>query len=435
MTIPTEDLVEDLKRVASKLEKPPTVAEYDTHGNYSTNPYYNRFGEWADAKAAANLARTDARTVSDEELLEDLKRVASKLEKSPSQREYNTYGDHSPTTYTNRFGGWNDAKAAANLSRTNACGLSDEELLKDVKRVALMLEKSPTQREYDTHGDYHHDTYNNKFGGWNNTKAAANLSRTNACGLSDTDLLKHIRKNSKNSHITSIPELKKTIDYSQTPYRNRFGMVWRATVRSGIHPPRSPLSETDYDSYIQTAINIDNSFLSLYGLLRAFTGMPQHVLQQFSLDWISRLDSDIQPPLLTVPSEYIPSDDDWVMVIPSHYTIAGDQKPTHLKPLVRWLKNVNVALINHRNNIKKVIKKADLDIGPSALRTSVAAQLVRQGASRGEIEMQVGASKTNWRRSVEDFFLYLYQFEDYCHPDYEPSGTYLDPETGEVTEI
>jgi hypothetical protein len=238
----------------------------------------------------------------------------------------------------------------------------------------------------------------------------------------------------KDNQITSITEIiQDETDYDEV-YRNRFGGVWKATVRAGIQPPISPLSESDYDSYIQTAINSDPC-LSVYGLLRGFTGMPRRVLRHFNLDWISRVDSDIQPPLLAVPSECIPSNDDWVMVLPSHYTIAGNQKPTHLKPLVRWIKHTNISPTSHAQNIDRVIKKADLDIRPPALRATVAAHLARQGASRGEIEMQVGATKTGWERSIEDYFLYLYQFEDYCHPDYEPSGTYLDPDSGDVAEI
>lgn len=428
-----EELLKDLKRVASKLDKSPTKEEYGVHGDHDPGTYTRRFDGWNNAKIAANLCPTDAHDLSDEELLDDLKRVSSKLDKSPTVREYRVHGDHDFNTYYHRFGGWNEAKITANLPRTNAHGLSDEELLEDLNQVASKLKKSPTQQEYDVHGDHAPDLYYNRFGGWNEAKAAANLARTDAHGLSDIDLLKHIRKKSKDSQaaFTSVRGLvKDETDYSRRAYCERFETVWEATVRSGIQPPRSPLSEADYDLYIQTAINAE-PFLSLYGLLRAFTGIPKDTLEQFSKDWISRLDSDIQPPLLTVPSEHIPSDDDWVMVVPSHYTIAGEQKPTHLKPLVRWLKKVNIPLITRVKNISRITDEAGLDARLATLRASVAAHLVRQGASPGEIEMQVGAKKTDWARSVEDYFLYLYQFEDYSHPDYEPNGVYLDPETGE----
>lgn len=313
--------------------------------------------------------------------------------------------------------------------------ISDEDLLQDLTQVAIKLGKSPTSGEYTKHGSYGTNTLIRRFGKWNEAKIAAGLTRNRIYGASDQTLLKHLREKLANSQATSLDKfVKYELKYGYGCYRDRFGGVWVATVRAGSKPSRTvPLSEADYDSYIQAAINTKYPSVSLYALLRAFTGIPHYILMEFSLDWVSRLDSDLQPAMITIPSEYVVGNEDWVLLLPSYYTAgASEQKPTHLKPLLRWMKKSNMLIgPQAKGFLDTVIERANIDATPRNLRATVATHLARRGMSRWEIEMQVGAEKTNWKRSIEDYFLYLYQFENYCHPDYEPSGVYIDPQTGE----
>lgn len=54
---------------------------------------------------------------------------------------------------------------------------SDEELLADLKRVAIIYnKKSLTTREYANYGKYHWSTIGRRFGGWNSALKKANLS-------------------------------------------------------------------------------------------------------------------------------------------------------------------------------------------------------------------------------------------------------------------
>lgn len=256
--------------------------------------------------------------------------------------------------------------------------------------------------------------------------------------ISDEELLRDIRNSSANTEITRINRFFADVaEYSAKPSRDRFGK-WRAFVRAGRKPPTAvPMSEEDYDRYIQTAINANYPSVSLFGLLRAFTGIPTDVLREFNSDWVSRLDSDRQATLITVPADLIAADDDWVLIAPTHYTISGEEKPTGLEPLLRWIDDTGTPTTPQATHgiLQRLITEAGLNIDSPALRATAAAHLMRQGASPGEIEMQIGAKKTGWRRSVEDYMLYLYQFEDYCHPSYEPSGTYLDPDSGDLIQI
>lgn len=313
--------------------------------------------------------------ISTEELLADLRRVADKVGHSPTRSEYEDHGDNSSATIKRRFGSWNEAKIKAGLEPLQE-HVSDEKLLADIRRVADELTHPLTYGEYENNGRRGRGTI-----------------------------------------------------------EKRFGNYWSAMVRAGIKPKWAPLSAADYEQYIQTAISVQDPHLSVIGLLRAFTGIPLHVLSQFSLDWVSRLNDDHQPPLLTVPSEYIYADEDWVMIVPTNYTIAGEKQPTTLDHQLAWMKDYIEIKKPRCKRIHEIIDRAGINAEVKSLRSTVVAHLIRRGVSHGEIEMQVGFEKTNSKRSIEDYYLYLFQFEGVIHNSYTPSGVYLDPETGEAKEI
>jgi hypothetical protein len=52
---------------------------------------------------------------------------------------------------------------------------SDEELIEDIKRVANKLGESPTQEEYNKHGAVHAETVARLIGSWNSAKERAGL--------------------------------------------------------------------------------------------------------------------------------------------------------------------------------------------------------------------------------------------------------------------
>lgn len=66
---------------------------------------------------------------SDEEYLEDLRRVARELDRVPTGAEYTDHGDHDRSSLTRRFGGWNAALAAAGLPSNPNGGVRARELL------------------------------------------------------------------------------------------------------------------------------------------------------------------------------------------------------------------------------------------------------------------------------------------------------------------
>ena len=127
---------------------------------------------------------TDQRNrLTDQELLDDLRRVARRLRKSfVSQREYPQHGRSWPSVMIRRFGSWNRALRAAGLKprRTN---IPTEELFKNLRRVWDTLGRQPLKSELRrTLSEVSADTYQQRFGSWNGAVKAfvawANAGRT-----------------------------------------------------------------------------------------------------------------------------------------------------------------------------------------------------------------------------------------------------------------
>ncbi|MCG1004955.1 MULTISPECIES: homing endonuclease associated repeat-containing protein [Halobacterium] len=165
--IPDEKLVEELQRLAEKFGRPPTIKEMNEQGEYWGSTYKNHFDSWAAAIAAAgyNPDYLSGR-ISDDDLLNELTHLGQQLDKRPTFREMEEQGAYDPKTYVRRFGSWNDALEAAGFEPS--AKLTKDELRTDLQQLADKLNKQPTQREMNEYGERSHNTYVNAFGSWSN---------------------------------------------------------------------------------------------------------------------------------------------------------------------------------------------------------------------------------------------------------------------------
>ena len=181
--IPNEELLADIKRVATSLDKNPlTQKDYKKQGKYGTNTIRRRFGSWNKAielcgmqanvyQLSAALGRHEYHTVDTCELLADIKRVAKLLNKeSITCTEYNTYGLFSRDTCFNRFSTWNEALKQAGLKpyvKVSGKRIDDEILLKEIERIWIKLGRQPTTSDIKSGiSNYSLHAYAEHFGGW-----------------------------------------------------------------------------------------------------------------------------------------------------------------------------------------------------------------------------------------------------------------------------
>lgn len=180
--------------------------------------------------------KPDNRNASDEELLEDLSRAANQLGLlSIKWKDYNKIGRFSSKTIANRFHGWNEALEKAGLDIGRQRNISEEELIDDIKRVAQEI--SPlklTQKNYNEKGKYSTETISKYLGGWNKIKDELNLE-THCLNITKKELFENLEA----VWITlgrapgRRDMMKPLSGYSEGPYINRYGS-WRKALEAFV---------------------------------------------------------------------------------------------------------------------------------------------------------------------------------------------------------
>lgn len=116
--VSNEALIEELQRLSEAVHRVPKKREMDSRGEYSGDVYQKRFGGWNEALKAAGFEPQykSKERLSEEMLLDDLRRLNDELGHPPSQQEVGEYGNHSSATYYRRFGGLGAALQLAGLN-------------------------------------------------------------------------------------------------------------------------------------------------------------------------------------------------------------------------------------------------------------------------------------------------------------------------------
>jgi predicted restriction endonuclease len=174
---------------------------------------------------------------SDEELISDLKKVAEILKSnSLSKKEYLKHGRFNYSTITRRFGSWNKALESAGLEIENFSKLSVDELLKDLKEVAVKLNKnSLTRDEYVEIGKYSTDSFRRHFGSWFKALEKAGLEKTHNLNISNEELFENLEEVwTRLGRQPSFGEISKPLSkYSGSAYSRRFGS-WRKALEAFV---------------------------------------------------------------------------------------------------------------------------------------------------------------------------------------------------------
>lgn len=189
------------------------------------------------------------RNTSDEDLLDDLCRVAAINNKDTvTIMEYRKSGAYGSNTIQRRFGSWTIAleraglkvysyqMAAAAKNPENRFS-SNQQILDDIIRVAKSLSlPTITTGQYKGHGKYDRSTILNRFGSWDKALKSANLSETGFTkNISDNDLLFEIERLwIKLGRQPTTTDVKNGLsNYSLNTFSRRFG-GWRQALEMFI---------------------------------------------------------------------------------------------------------------------------------------------------------------------------------------------------------
>ena len=135
--------------------------------------------------------------------------------------------------------------------------VSDEELIKDLKEVALKLGKDKvTQIEYKTLGKYGVRTLQTRFGSWNKSLEKAGLSITTRKNIPEEELFQNLADLWQ--HFGRQPkfhEVKQPLSkFSVSPYAQRYGS-WYNALRAFIAAMNGDITDTKQANSEKTTTN------------------------------------------------------------------------------------------------------------------------------------------------------------------------------------
>lgn len=110
----------------------------------------------------------DKRNISDDDLLSDLRRVATdQSDNQLSQRNYKTHGKYGINTIIRRFGSWNAAISASGLEIIVDRNISTEKLFSALYDLWITLGRQPNYSEVRKPACiFHVATFERRFGSW-----------------------------------------------------------------------------------------------------------------------------------------------------------------------------------------------------------------------------------------------------------------------------
>ncbi|CQH65332.1 uncharacterized protein HHUB_6101 (plasmid) [Halobacterium hubeiense] len=237
-SIPAEDLLIDLVEVADKLGETPTKDQYSEFGIYHGDTLTHQFGSFAAALEEIGHEPNRKQPITDTELLLDVQRVAEEVGGPPTYEQYNTHGEYSSNSLKYHFGSYNNAIRTAGFEPVRECNVADDVLLTDLQNVVDELEEIPTSRQYDEHGEFHSGTLHRRFGGYNSAIKAAGYEPTVYRDIADTELLADIRETAdEQGNAPTSPEYTERGTYTARTVIQRFGTWSDAVEAAGCDPP------------------------------------------------------------------------------------------------------------------------------------------------------------------------------------------------------
>lgn len=164
--IPDDDLLSDLCEFASELGRTPFREEMAEDGPHTGNIYEKRFGTWGGAIERAGLESNVTYGATDDELIEELQRLASELGRSPAARHMSERGKFGENTYLRRFGSWNNALENAGLEINDRAEVEKSALIAELDRIVGEIGRAPSRSELRKLGEYSVTCYCRVFGTW-----------------------------------------------------------------------------------------------------------------------------------------------------------------------------------------------------------------------------------------------------------------------------
>lgn len=243
-TYSDDELLKGIRELADSLGKTPTVDDMKREGRFSYEAYRTRFGGWTAALKEAGCETS--RDISTDRIIEGLREFAEELGRPPTQAEMNADGPFSVWIFRDRFGSWSEGKAAAGLSpkRLPTVSVSDEDLIAELKRLGEELGRKPTYEEMTSKGAYHGSTFAKHFGTWTEATRIAGFESRSRPGRGElVEELLRLRSNLERT--PRYVDVEDHGEYSGWDYVREFGSFTEALLAADLEPNQRSSRETE----------------------------------------------------------------------------------------------------------------------------------------------------------------------------------------------
>lgn len=195
-------------------------------------------GESFTTKRALNVhqTKTHEQGLSNPELLRDLREAATRLGHTPTRDEFNEFGSYrSVSVYSSRFGSWNAALEKAELELNHEHNIPKSKLIAEVERLAAEKGKTPTLSEFARKAPYSSGVIYRKFASWNELLKQAGLEANQRKDITDEELKREMRRlTAELGHPPSQHHMTARGEFSFKTYQERFGSWTEAKEAAGV---------------------------------------------------------------------------------------------------------------------------------------------------------------------------------------------------------
>jgi hypothetical protein len=169
--ITQDELIEELRRLDKLLNGAVSLSAIDEHSKYGSGTYNRHFEGIDRAREIAGIPHPEQSSwhrISDDVLLSELKRYKRENGRAPSKSDLNSDNDYPwSSTYANRFGSLTRAKRLAGFEVEKRKCVWPQAMLRDLRDLAEDLGRVPTKADMDQHGEWSNRLYEIRFGSWN----------------------------------------------------------------------------------------------------------------------------------------------------------------------------------------------------------------------------------------------------------------------------
>lgn len=170
LDVTDQELIVDLIKVTQELGKDYiSIVEYSSCGlaRFHGNTISRRFHSWNAALEKAGLKVKVRQKASDQELLDDILRIAKQIKPEKlTRRIYDEFGKFSSGPVSKRWG-WNNTLKKVNLELNINLYISDIELFKNLEEVWISLGRQPCKRDLvKPISKFSSGPYSSRYGSW-----------------------------------------------------------------------------------------------------------------------------------------------------------------------------------------------------------------------------------------------------------------------------